>query len=180
MDQGMPLRILETCICANNCNRSLSETWEKRINPVGSKYPNALSQTSMFFLLDVLGSINPLIPSYFILTHWAYKNMASLEDRLRKIGLLETSPPSAFFSATNESTMQSEIASDHIPFMERGVPFIQLLPSPLPPTANTIEDIGENLHLPTVRDWAKIVTGFALEWLDMMEVWPEEDRSSSR
>lgn len=169
----MLLRILKTCTRANNCNRALSETWEKRINPVGSKYPNTLSQISIFVLLDVLGSINPLIPSYFLLTHWAYKNMASLEDRLRKISLLETSPSSAFFSATNESTMQSEIASDHVPFLERGVPFIQLLPSPLPPTADTIEDKGENLHLPTVRDWAKIVTGFALEWLDMMEVWPE-------
>ncbi len=57
--------------------------------------------------------------------------------------------------------------------MERGVPFIQLLPSTLPSTASTIEDKGENVHLPTVKDWAKIVTGFALEWLDMMEVWPE-------
>jgi glutaminyl-peptide cyclotransferase len=173
MDQGMLLWILETFICANICNRALSETWERRTNPVGSKYPNSLSQISIFVLLDVLGSINPLIPSYFLLTHWAYRNMASLEDRLRKIGLLETSPSSAFFSATNESTMQLEIASDHVPFMKRGVPFIQLLPSPLPPIAKTIEDKSDNLHLPTVRDWAKIVTGFALEWLDMMEVWPE-------
>jgi glutaminyl-peptide cyclotransferase len=114
-----------------------------------------------------------MIPSYFLLTHWAYKNMASLEDRLRKIGLLETSPPSAFFSTTNESITLSEIASDHVPFIERGVPFLQLLPSPLPPTANTVEDKCENLHLLTVRDWAKLVTGFVLEWLDMMEVWPE-------
>ncbi len=76
--------IFETWICANNCNRALSETWEMRTNPVGSKYPNALSQISIFVLLDILGSINTLIPSYFLLTHWAYKNMASVEDRLRR------------------------------------------------------------------------------------------------
>jgi glutaminyl-peptide cyclotransferase len=114
-----------------------------------------------------------MVPSYFFLTHWAYKNMASLEDRMRKLGLLETKPLSAFLPKTNEPTVQSEIAGDYVPFMERGIPFIQLLPSPLPPTANTMEDDGEHLDLPTVRDWAKIVTGFALEWLDMMEVWPE-------
>jgi len=172
----MLFQTLEICNRVNNCNRALSETWEKRTNPVGSKYPNALSQISIFVLLDVLGSINSIIPSYFLLTHWAYKNMASLEDRLRKIGLLETSPLSAFLPKTDEPTMQSEIAGDYVPFMKRGVPFIRLLPLPLPPTEHTIKDDVENLDLPTVRDWAKIVTGFALEWLDMMEVWPEEER----
>jgi glutaminyl-peptide cyclotransferase len=173
MDQGMLFQALKPYILANNCNRALSETWEMKANPVGSKYPNALSQISIFVLLDVLGSINPTIPSYFLLTHWAYKNMARLEGRLRKIGLLETSPLSAFLPMTNKPIMESEIVGDYVPFMERGIPFIRLLPSPLPPIANTIEDNGEHLHLPTVRDWAKIVTGFALEWLDMMEVWPE-------
>lgn len=114
-----------------------------------------------------------MIPSYFLLTHWAYRNMANLEARMRKIGLLETSPLSAFLPKTKEPAVQFKIASDHVPFMERGVPFIHLLPSPLPRTAHTMEDDGEHLDLPTIRDWAKIVTGFALEWLDMMEVWPE-------
>lgn len=57
--------------------------------------------------------------------------------------------------------------------MERGVPCLHLLPSPLPLNRHTLDDDGANLDTPTVRDWAKIMTGFALEWLDMMEVWPE-------
>lgn len=172
MGQGRPLQASEVYIRANNRRRALSETWEMQTNPAGSKYPNALSQISIFVLLDVLGSVNPMIPSYFLLTHWAYKNMANLEDRLRKIGLLETPPLSSFLSE-NETTTQVEPADDYVPFMDRGIPFLHLLPSPLPPTRHTMDDNGENLDLPTVRDWAKIVTGFALEWLDMMEVWPE-------
>jgi glutaminyl-peptide cyclotransferase len=172
-DQGMVLQTLNRYICANDYNRALSETWEKTTNPAGSKYPNALSQISIFVLLDALGFIDPIIPSYFLLTHWAYKNMASLEDRLRKIGLLETTLPSAFLPKTKGPIMLSDTAGDFSPFMERGIPFLQLLPSPLPPIAHTIEDDGVHLDLPTVRDWAKVVTGFALEWLDMMEVWPE-------
>lgn len=142
-------------------------------NPVGSKYPNTLSQISIFVLLDVLGSVNPTIPSDFLITHWAYKKMANLEDRLRKISLLETLPLSAFLPETNETIRQAERADDYVPFMDRKIPFLHLLPSPLPPNRHTMDNNGEHLDLPTVRDWAKIVTGFALEWLDMMEVWPE-------
>ena len=172
MGQGRPFKS-EAYIRANNCHRALSETWEMKSNPVSSKYPNALSQISIFVLLDVLGSVSPTIPSYLLTTHWAYKNMANLENRLRKIDLLETLPLSTFLAETDEITRQAEIADDYVPFMDRGVPFLHLLPSPLPPNRHTADDNGEHLDLPTVRDWAKITTGFALEWLDMMEVWPE-------
>jgi len=143
-------------------------------NQAGSRYPNALSQISMFVLLDVLGSINPTIPSYLTITHWAYKNMADLENRLRRLNLLESTPPSTFLPSSNGTTEKTDATSDHVPFMDRGVPFLHLLPSPLPSNRYTTENNGANLDLPTVRDWAKIVSGFALEWLDMMEVWPEE------
>jgi len=127
----------------------------------------------MFVLLDVLGSDNPTIPSYLTITHWAYKNMANLENRMRQLNLLETSPLSTFLPWSNETTSQVDVTGDHVPFMDRGVPFLHLLPSPPPSNRYTAENNGANLDLSTVKDWAKIVTGFALEWLDMMEVWPE-------
>jgi glutaminyl-peptide cyclotransferase len=144
-----------------------------KLNPVGSKYPNSLSQISIFVLLDVLGSANPTIPSYCLITHWAYKRMANLEQRLRKIKLLETFRLLEFLPETKETTRHAETADDYVPFMERGVPFLHLLPSLLPQNRYSIDDDGDHLDMPTVRDWARIVTGFALEWLDMMEVWPE-------
>ncbi|TVY75765.1 Glutaminyl-peptide cyclotransferase [Lachnellula suecica] len=154
-------------------SRALSETWENATNPVGSKYPNSLSQISMFVLLGFLGSVNPIIPSYFLTTHWVYRNMEALEGRLRKLGLLETQPPFAYFHQTNEIMATTEEPDDHVPFEERGVPFLNILPSPLPKNRDTNEDDGGHLDLPTVKDWAKIMTGLALEWFDMMEVWPE-------
>jgi hypothetical protein len=36
-----------------------------------------------------------------------------------------------------------------------------------------MDDDGDHLDMPTVRDWAKIITAFAFEWLDMMEVAPQ-------
>jgi hypothetical protein len=99
--------------------------------------------------------------------------MANLEQRLRKIKLLETFRLLEFLPETKQIARHAETTDDYIPFMERGVPFLHLLPSLLPQNRYNIDDDGDHLDLPTVRDWAKIVTGFALEWLDMMEVWPE-------
>lgn len=143
------------------------------INPVGSHYPNSLSQISMFVLLDVLGSGYPMVPSYSLTTHWAYQKMADLEGRMRNSSLLETNPPPAFFPEADGPIRTNEMADDYLPFMNRGIPFLHILPSPLPPNWHTLEDNGENLDMPTVRDWVKIMTGFTMEWLDMMEVWPE-------
>jgi len=160
------------CFGLNDRNRALSETWEKKTNPAGSRYPNPLSQISLFVLLDSIGAVNPEIPSYYLLTHWVYKKMASLENRLRNNRLLDTAPLSPFLPNTYYQGRQDEV-DDHTPFMERGVPYLHLLPSTLPSNRQTMEGDGAHLDLPTVRDWAKIVTGLALEWLDMMEVWPE-------
>ncbi|CZR66818.1 related to glutaminyl cyclase (glutaminyl-peptide cyclotransferase) [Phialocephala subalpina] len=155
-------------------SRTLSETWEKKTNPVGSNYPNALSQISMFVLLDGLGTVNPTIPSYVPITHWAHKNMANIESRMRKIDLLETRIPSSpFLPWTYETTRQAETMDDFVPFMDRGVPTLHLLPLHLVPNGSTRDDDVKHLDVRTIRDWAKIVTGFALEWLDMMEVEPE-------
>ena len=99
--------------------------------------------------------------------------MANLESRLRANDLLETKPPSPFLSETSGPIRHAEAMDDHVPFGRRGVPYLHLLTWPLTPNRYTMADKGKNLDLSVTRDWAKIVTGFALEWLDMMEVWPE-------
>ena len=55
-----------------------------------STYRTPLDSISLFVLLDLLGSAGPKIPSYFLTTHWAYKNMATIEKRMRDLGLLDT------------------------------------------------------------------------------------------
>lgn len=157
-------------------SRALAHTWESSLNPALATYRNPLSQISVFVLLDLLGSPNPTIPSYFQGTHWAYKNMATIEERMRKLGLLEAKPAKPFLPEAGKQSTQfgrAFIEDDHVPFMKRGVPILHLIPSPFPPVWHRIEDDGAHLDMPTVKDWAKIVTAFALEWLDMMEVEPQ-------
>lgn len=162
-------------------HRALAAAWEQNKNPAVMQYGyrNPLDQISMFVLLDLLGAAAPSIPSYFQTTHWAYKKMATIEQRLRKLGILESRPRSPFLTdAAKESNKfsPSYMGDDHQPFMARGVPILHLIPSPFPSVWHTLQDDGEHLDMPSVRDWARIITAFTFEWLDMMEVFPPPER----
>ncbi|KAI1104925.1 peptidase family M28-domain-containing protein [Jackrogersella minutella] len=158
--------------------RALANQWENSFHPAMSFYRNPLDQISMFVLLDLLGSANPTVPSFFQTTHWAYKAMATIEDRMRKLGLLESTPKRPFLPDMDKALTtfhRGYIEDDHKPFMARGVPILHVISSPFPQVWHTMDDDGAHLDMPTVRDWARIVTAFALEWLDMMEVEPKEE-----
>ena len=52
--------------------------------------------------------------------------------------------------------------------MARGVEVLHIIPSPFPIAVwHTIDDDGEHLDAKTVEDWAKIVTAFVGEWMDL-------------
>ncbi|KAG5932321.1 hypothetical protein E4U53_001385 [Claviceps sorghi] len=150
--------------------RSLAAEWESQFHAATSLHRTPLDSISLFVLLDLLGTSEPSVPSYFLPTHWTYKNMAALEKRMRDLHLLETKPKRPFLWNVNkkpETFQHTGIEDDHIPFMVRGVDILHLIPSPFPPVWHKLADDGPHLDLPTVRDWAKIVTAFAVEWLDL-------------
>jgi len=138
-----------------------------------SAFKNPLRQISLFVLLDLLGSAEPEIPSYFQSTHWAYQKMATVESRLRSLGHLETQPTKPFLSEAGKKASEFAgrgfVGDDHVPFMARGAEVLHLIPSPFPRVWHTKDDDGEHLDLATVRDWAKIVTAFTLEWMDVQK-----------
>ncbi|CAL3971392.1 unnamed protein product [Diplocarpon coronariae] len=155
-------------------SRALSTAWEAQTYAAGAQYPNTLSSIRLFVLLDCLGAAEPTIPSYDPETHWVLRRLIDLEARMRRMTLLESRPRATSFTfETSDATARARTAADDEPFQERDVPCLYLAPDPLPPRRHTLADTGRNLDMPTVRDWAKIVTGFVFEWLDMMEVWPE-------
>ncbi|PSS03382.1 glutaminyl-peptide cyclotransferase [Coniella lustricola] len=157
--------------------RALAETWENTPTLASANYQNRLDQISLFVLLDLLGTSDPHIPSYFLPTHWAYRAMATIEKRMRDMGLLEAKPGKPFLPDADKMTEQfttAHVGDDHVPFMARGVDVLHLIPTPFPWVWHTAKDDGEHLDMATTRDWGKIMTAFALEWLDMMEVWPVE------
>ena len=71
----------------------------------------------------------------------------------------------------------SGIEDDHIPFMERGVEVLHVIPSPFPRVWHKMTDNGENLDLDTVEDWAMLVMAFVAEWMDLEDYLGSTARS---
>ncbi|TQS38183.1 hypothetical protein Golomagni_01315 [Golovinomyces magnicellulatus] len=156
-------------------SRSLAETWEMTPHAVMSIYRNPLSAISLLVLLDLLGGPSTTVPSYFETTHWAYKNLATIEFRMRSLGLLRSQASVGPIFPDHDKTFFAPgfmIQDDHIPFMARGVEILHLIPSNFPSVWHTMEDSGENLDIPTTEDWAKIVTVFLSEWMDLEGYFP--------
>ena len=165
--------------------RALAAELEATPHPAISTYHNALSSISLFLLLDLLGERNPNVPSWFKTTHWAYRNMATLENRLRSQSLLFSSTDHPRNGGDHEKTKRADspflpeaekaedpwaivkMEDDHIPFMERGVEVLHIIPYPYPRAWHNMDDDGEHLDVNTVKDWALLTTAFVGEWMDL-------------
>ncbi|CCU82188.1 glutaminyl-peptide cyclotransferase [Blumeria hordei DH14] len=150
-------------------SRSLAEAWEATPHAAMSAYHNKLSSIDLLVLLDLLGAANTVIPSYFETTHWAYKNLASIETRMRSLGLLKAKVTSPILPDSEKSKFNSglTIQDDHIPLMKRGVEILHLIPARFPKVWHTMADNADVLDPSTMDDWAKIITAFAGEWMDV-------------
>ncbi|KAH3972315.1 peptide hydrolase [Parastagonospora nodorum] len=166
--------------------RALAGDWESTFHAASSIYRTPLDSIELFLLLDLLGSASPRVPSYFKTTHWAYKRMANVEERLRKLGLMKSSPNHPLRVAkrqnkkpraepmflpeggkSDNSFMGGFVQDDHVPFMARGVEILHMIPTPFPRVWHEITDDGEHLHTDTVEDWAKLVMAFTAEWMEL-------------
>ncbi|KAJ2968085.1 hypothetical protein NUW58_g10301 [Xylaria curta] len=158
---------------AHSYGRSLAEKWEAEMHPAQSTYQTPLDAIKLFVLLDLLGAVDPHVPSYFPATHWAYQGMAKVETRMRELGLLATKPKNPFLPESDKKAERFRssgfIADDHVPFMVRGVPILHVIPTPFPPTWHTMDDDADHLDPDSIGDWAKIITAFAAEWLELDE-----------
>ncbi|PGH14091.1 hypothetical protein AJ80_06096 [Polytolypa hystricis UAMH7299] len=168
-------------------SRALAEAMEEEIYPAMSVNKSPIRAISLFVLLDLLGSKDPTVRSYFKTTHWAYQKLALLESRLRGLGLLKSSPakkpagrsedPNAkdnpwFVDAQKKDNIfGSGITDDHVPFMDRGVDILHVIPMPFPVVWHTIDDDAEHLDIDTVEDWSTIISAFILEWLELDEAF---------
>ncbi|PMD31594.1 glutaminyl-peptide cyclotransferas-like protein [Hyaloscypha variabilis F] len=158
--------------------RSLAEEWEATPYVAMSTYHTPISSINLFLLLDLLGTAKPRVPSYFKTTHWAYQSLAGIEMRLRSLGILQSKPDHPFLPESEKPANQFNnawgVQDDHIPFMARGVEVLHIIPTPFPNVWHKMEDDGAHLDMPTVEDWAKMVTAFVGEWMDLEGYFPQK------
>ncbi|XP_061232675.1 glutaminyl-peptide cyclotransferase-like protein [Neopsephotus bourkii] len=124
-----------------------------------------LSAMSLLVLLDLLGARDPAIHSHFPSTHHWFLRLVHIEQRLRRLGLLHATPQDPPFFRL--SPAPGPVEDDHIPFLQRGVPVLHLIPLPFPPAWHTPEDTERNLHPPTLMDLTRILLVFITEFLHL-------------
>lgn len=102
--------------------------------------------------------------------------MASIEQRMRKLQVLTSKAGAGFLQESGKKPTQFSrgfVEDDHMPFMARGVDILHIIPTPFPPVWHTMADTAGNLDIPTVDDWAKIVTAFTAEWMELDGMLPQ-------
>lgn len=123
-------------------------------------------------LLDLLGSSEPSIPSYFFSTDWLFRELISSEQRLRDANLLY--PSSVSSSASRRRSFFRDgpvtmggIEDDHLPFLAHGVPILHVIPTPFPSVWHTLKDDASALDWPTDYAWAMILRLWTAEYLGL-------------
>ncbi|XP_009471934.1 PREDICTED: glutaminyl-peptide cyclotransferase-like protein [Nipponia nippon] len=124
-----------------------------------------ITAMSLLVLLDLLGARHPATPSHFSRTHHWFLRLVAIEQRLQRLGLLRAPPQDQPFFRL--SPAPGPVEDDHVPFLQRGVPVLHLIPMPFPRVWHTLEDTEDNLHPPTVEDLCKILVAFVAEFLQL-------------
>ncbi|KAG8233079.1 hypothetical protein J437_LFUL013079 [Ladona fulva] len=150
--------------------RHLARKWERTPYPQNTRDgTNKLHQMDLLVLLDLLGAPNPSFYNFFSDTQKWYKRITAIEKKLRSLQLisdekrpsLASHPPQYF----HERSFYSGIEDDHIPFMEKGVPILHIIPYPFPAVWHTEDDNLSAVHFDTVENLSKIMRVFVMSYL---------------
>lgn len=164
--------------------------------------PTELDGIEHLILLDLLGAPQPSIRSFYLDTAWLFDALVSVERRLGDSGAFnygdnqEMAPGkwSSYFKSRQEAQMNyGYIGDDHVPFLEKGVSILHLIPEPFPRVWHTLKvndrcyifreeiimkakDDASALDIPTMRRWNIMLRVFLSEYLHLR---PEDTPSPS-
>lgn len=144
--------------------RHLARKWENE---------GFLKKIDMLVLLDLLGAPDPNFFNFFENTQNWYSHLHNAEQRLAEMGHMERYSTSSVSTRTPNSYFQlrsinSFVEDDHIPFLERGVPILHLIPSPFPTVWHQITDDRKAVDMFTIENLNKIMRVFVIEYLHLV------------
>lgn len=146
-------------------SRHLAELMDRTPHPPGSKETTLIQAVDLLVLLDLLGAPDPLIVSHFDNTARWFDRLIAAEKRLHKQGLLTSHPiEQSYF---RKDFYLGPVQDDHIPFLNRGVPVLHVIPTPFPQFWHTLDDTEEKMHRPTVENLTRILAIFVAEYLSL-------------
>ncbi|XP_076835333.1 glutaminyl-peptide cyclotransferase [Brachyhypopomus gauderio] len=154
-------------------SRHLAHKMESTAHPPGASDTNQLHGIDLFVLLDLIGGPMPRFGNQFSNTARWLSRLQNIERRLHALGQLEDHPNEVqyFWPGLRVGPVQD----DHVPFLNRGVRVLHLIPMPFPSVWHTFEDNEENLDRATIQNLNKILEVFLLEYLNMKSQNPVPD-----
>jgi glutaminyl-peptide cyclotransferase len=139
-----------------------------------------------FVLLDLLGTPNPQIPSYYKDTSWLHSELMDLEKRLRDSQAFTPDGRNHGSPFMSSKPSWGQIEDDHLPFLANGVPILHLIPNPFPKVWHLLsvginlqqtgcladselfaQDDADALDYPTNYSWAMLMRAFVVEYLGL-------------
>ncbi|CAH8489371.1 unnamed protein product [Schistosoma margrebowiei] len=145
-------------------SRHLAKTWSSTTSNSSNK--TELSKIDLFVLLDLLGAKQPHIPKYPYEDKGSFNMLIELERRMRSFNLLKSSGENnqPYFG----HDVRYHIEDDHIPFVEKGVPVLHLIPSPFPKVWHTIADNATIIDWDTSIDLLFLIKLFVRNYLHIL------------
>ncbi|WFD36019.1 glutaminyl-peptide cyclotransferase [Malassezia cuniculi] len=152
---------------ARNLAHAWSNTWLTDSYHGGAVPMRQIDMIDHLVLLDLIGAKEPKIASYYESTRWVYDMLKRAEDKLRTVARIapagKSAPPQIF---TGDAGI-TQISDDHLPFIERGVPIVHVIPWPFPSVWHKIQDDVSALDYDTIYAFAQIVRLFTAEYLGL-------------
>ncbi|XP_062863395.1 glutaminyl-peptide cyclotransferase [Trichomycterus rosablanca] len=144
--------------------RHLAHKMERTPHPLESTDTNQLDGIDLFVLLDLIGGPMPRFGNQFPNTVRWLSRLQNIERRLHALGQLEAHPNEVQYFWPGMPV--GPVQDDHIPFLNRGVRVLHLIPTPFPSVWHTFDDNEENLDRPTIHNLNKILQVFVLEYFN--------------
>ncbi|GAU99074.1 hypothetical protein RvY_10120 [Ramazzottius varieornatus] len=128
---------------------------------------NQLSGIDLMVLLDLIGGPRITFRNFFPETSNSYERMSVAENVLRSGNMLKSAgrQGNMFQPGLVESWFRVE--DDHLPFQQRGVPILHLIPLPFPAVWHTPADDASHLDFDSIDDLNAILRVFVCEYLDL-------------
>uniref|UniRef100_A0A3Q3W2Z0 Glutaminyl-peptide cyclotransferase n=1 Tax=Mola mola TaxID=94237 RepID=A0A3Q3W2Z0_MOLML len=151
-------------------SRHLAWKMQATPHPAGATDTNQLHGIDLFVLLDLIGAPSPHFGNQFpVTTRWLTR-LQNIEKRLHSMNQLVDHPPGVQYFWPDRPIGQ--IQDDHIPFLNKGVHILHLIPSPYPSVWHTFDDNEQNLDRATIQNLNKILQVFVLEYLNVRPASP--------
>ncbi|KAJ1511817.1 hypothetical protein HMI54_000484 [Coelomomyces lativittatus] len=136
--------------------RHLAQKWESE---------EKLARIHSFILLDLLGEKGLSLKPFPKTTQRAapfspdvlFQQLEHLETKLRKEKRVHVQSMNVIFNT--KGTSSAGIEDDHVPFQEKGVPILHLIPYPFPSVWHKLEDNEKALDPQTLENLVIIFTG---------------------